>query len=246
MTDEKDLIKTLVPEKVAEKGYDDLLSGIAKEVGGFGTDIAKTARLILAPVQLAAAYQDRFRQMVERIASKVPEDRRIEPAAEVVGPALEKMKFLDDKSPLWHMFETLLEKSIDEEVTNSIHPSFSVIISQLSRDEALILYLLSQSDFEVTDCLDLNRKENRFENRRIEQSNLPTSALFLPDKLDLYYSHLESLSLVSWPVYQEELVYDDSGKQTGLRRFSRMHLTDFGKLFCQACVPESGFKANGS
>lgn len=244
MIDEKDLIKALVPEKVVEKGYDDLLSGTVKEVGGLGTDIAKTARLLLAPVQLAAAFQDRFRRMVERIAAKVPEERRIEPAAEVVGPALDQMQFLDDKSPLWLMFETLLEKSIDEEATNSVHPSFTFIISQLSRDEALILYLLSQSDFEVTDYLDLNRKENRFENRRIEKSNLPTADLFLPDKLDLYYSHLESLSLVSWPVYKQNPLNDSSGNQIGIRRYSRMHLTDFGKLFCKACIPELGFKGN--
>ena len=126
----------------------------------------------------------------------------------------------------------------------TIHPSFSHIITQLSRDEAIILYRLKDSTFEVVDKMDLNQSENRFENRQIEQSNLPTRDLYLPEKLDLYYSHLESLSLVLWPVYKQDPIKDPNGKQTGIRRYSRMHLTEFGRLFIDACIPEKGFSNN--
>lgn len=227
--------------KIIEKVYDDVLSGAAKEIGGISADLVKVARLILSPIQIGAAYQDRLRRMVERIAIKVPEERRVEPQPEVIGPALEQMKYLDDRNPLWCMFEELFCKSIDEDNAGSVHPSFTHIISQLSRDEALILWLLSDSDFQVTDYLDFNRAQNRFENRQIEEGNLPTKNLFLPNKLDLYYSHLESLNLVAWPVYKQEPVKDSSGIQIGLRRYSRMHLTEFGKLFAAACIPTDGF-----
>lgn len=239
--DEKDLMKTLLPEKVVEKAYDDLVSSPAKELGKVATDVVKTFRLLLVPFQIAAAFQDRLERMVARIATRVPEDRRISPPAEIVGPALERLRFLEEKNPLWQMFEELISRAFDKDEIVKVHPAFLSVIGQLARDEAIILHLLRQTNFEVVDVLDYNQPENRFENRRIEKSNLPLDDLFLPDRIDLYYSHLESLSLVAWPVYQQDPIKNESGQQTGLRRHSRMHLTEFGRLFTDACVPNAGF-----
>lgn len=239
--DEKDLVKSLFPEKVVEKAYDDIVSSPAKELGKVGTDVVKAMRLLLAPLQIAAALQDRLERMIARIANRVPEERRIAPPAEVIGPALEHMKFLEEENPLWQMFEELISRSFDKDAIESVHPAFSKVIAQLTRDEGVILDRLIAESFEVVDFLDYNRPENRFENRRIEQNNLPLSDLFLPERLDMYYSHLESLSLVSWPVYKQDPVMDGSGQQIGIRRFSRMHLTEFGRLFTNACIPSAGF-----
>jgi hypothetical protein len=84
----------LVPKRTIGKLYDDLLSGTAKEIGKFGTDVAKTARLILVPLQITAVFQDRVEGMLKRIQYSVPEDRQVEPPAELVGPVLEKMRYL--------------------------------------------------------------------------------------------------------------------------------------------------------
>ena len=67
----------LIPKEAIGKLYDDMLSGLAKEVGKPGTDIVKVARLLLAPLQVAAAFQDRFETMVKTIGERVPEDRRL-------------------------------------------------------------------------------------------------------------------------------------------------------------------------
>jgi hypothetical protein len=241
LQNEIDILKTLLPEKVIDSAYKDMLSSPAKEVGKLATDIVKTARLFLAPFQLAAAFQDRFEHMMERISKRVSEDRRISPPAEISGPALEQMRYLDEDNPLWQMFEELLYQSVDETGIGKVHPSFSYIISQLSRDEAIIIYRLKESSFEVVDVMDLNEQENRFENRKIEQSNLPMVDLYLPDKIDLYYSHLESLNLVLWLVDKQDPINDDAGKQLGIRRWSTMHLTEFGRLFADICIPEHGF-----
>ena len=113
----------------------------------------------------------------------------------------------------------------------------------LSRDEAWILYRLRATDFQVIDHLDLDRLENQFKNRVIEHSELPNTELFLPTKIDLFYSHLESLNLVTWPVVKQDATFAvQGGPQTGLRRHSRMALTDFGKLFAAACIPAAGFE----
>ena len=219
-----------------------MLSNPARELGKIGNDAVKTIRLLLAPLQLAAAFQDRLERLIARIGDRVPEERRLSPPPEVVGPALEHMKYLEEENPLWQMFEELISRSFDKDNIESVHPAFTGVIAQLTRDEGIILCRLKTETFEIVDYLELNSIENRFENRKIEKNNLPLSDLILPDRIDMYYSHLESLNLVAWPVFKQDPVRDSNGTQIGIRRHSRMHLTEFGKLFINACIPSGGFK----
>ena len=78
-----------------------------------------------------------------------------------------------------------------------------------------------------------------------EQNTLPTTELHAPNRIDLYYSHLESLSLVTWPVDRQDPILNN-GVQTGIRRFSTLKLTDFGRLFVEACIPAEGFGMSGT
>lgn len=233
----------LVPKETIDKAYDDALSSPAKQLGKFGTEALKTARLILAPLQIAAAYQDRFENLCERISKRVPEERRVEAPPEIAGPTLERLKYTLDNSELANMFEEVLTKSVDSESQAKIHPSFGHIIAQLSRDEAWMLFRLRDKDLEVTDHLDYDRTANKFYNRVVEKSELPKEELFQPDLIELSYSHLESLSLVTWPVLkQEPVMAETGGVQIGLRRHSKLMLTDFGRLFITACIPAEGFE----
>ena len=237
-----DGIDKLLPAKIIEKVYDDVASAPAKEASKIAVDLVKTARLFLAPIQLAAAFQDRFERLLERVRNRVPETRQVQAPGEVVGPAVQHMRYLDDTSPLWQMFEELLTSSVDAESIATVHPSFAHLISQISRDEAIILYRLRSVEFKIVDVLDLNEREGRFENRKVEESTIPTSELLLPDQLGLSYSHLYFLSLVEWPVDKQDPILDDQRRQTGVRRYSTMRLTEFGKLFVSACVPDEGFR----
>jgi Abortive infection alpha len=173
----------------------------------------------------------------------VPPERLVEAPLEIGGPTLEKMRYVREGSELWDMFEEVLTKSVDSEEQAKIHPSFSQIISLLSRDEAWILYRLRGKSFNVVDYLDYDRAENKFKNRVIEKSELPKDELYMPDYIELSYSHLESLNLATWPVDKQEPVYAVAGgPQTGIRRYSKMMLTEFGKLFVAACIPAEGFE----
>lgn len=237
-----DGIEKLLPTKVIEKAYDDVASPPAREVSKIAVDLVKTGRLLLAPIQLAAAFQDRFERVVERIRSRVPEERQREAPAEIVGPALQQMRYLEEENPLWQMFEELLTRSVDSEAMPKIHPSFAQLISHLSRDEAVILWRLQTKEFKVVDRLHLNRRENRFENRIVETSDISEADLWQPEQIGLLYSHLDSLSLVEWPVEKQEPIHGADGVQTGIRRYSTMRLTDFGRLFVAACIPPTGFR----
>jgi len=237
-----DGIEKLLPAKVIEKAYDDIAPPPAREISKIAVDLVKTARLLLAPIQVAAAFQDRFERVIERIRSRVPEERQREAPAEIVGPALQQMQYLEENNPLWEMFEELLTRSVDSEAMSKVHPSFAQLISHLSRDEAVILCRLQSREFKVVDKLHLNHMKNRFENRMIETSDIPEAELWQPARIDLYYSHLDSLSLVEWPVESQDPIFGTDGAQTGVRRHSTMRLTDFGRLFTDACIPTAGFR----
>lgn len=227
--------------KIVEKAYDDAGSKPAKQVGELAEDVVKSARLVLFPFQIAAAIQDRLDRTLKRVADKVPIERQINPQLQIVGPIYEHIKYMDDNSILYELFEELLARSIDSERIKEAHPSFIHIISQLSRDEAIILVELKKNDFDIVDTLDLDRENDRFVNLKIEKTTVPKDKLFFPDQVNMYYSHLESLSLVLWPVFKQDPI-KDGDHQIGIRRHSKMNLTDFGKFFADACIPEGGFR----
>jgi hypothetical protein len=232
--------------KVAEKAYDDAGSKPAKQVGELAEDVVKSARLVLFPFQIAAAIQDKFERTLERVASKVPPEKRINPKLQIVGPIFENMKYMDDNGVLYELFEELLARSIDSERIEEAHPSFILIISQLSRDEAIILVELKKNEIEIIDTLDYDRGKEIFSNRKIETTTGPKDKLLFPNMIDMYYSHLMSLSLVSWPIVEQKPIWDGKFQigtlQIGTRRKSKVVLTDFGKFFVNACVPENGFR----
>jgi len=56
----------------------------------------------------------------------------------------------------------------------------------------------------------------------------------------MYYDHLDSLNLITWPMHKQDPIIEN-GVQTGITRYSTLTTTEFGKLFTKACVPENGF-----
>ncbi|HAW7512046.1 TPA: DUF4393 domain-containing protein [Escherichia coli] len=234
--DNGEIVSKVIDSKVVENTYNDALSPGLKELGKVGVDLAKTARLLLAPLQIAATFQDRLERFLREMNERVPESRRIEVAPEISGPAIESMRFLDESNTLWGLFKEILFKSADQKYVELVHPSFIQIIKQLTRDEALLLLKLDVDSFYQVYTQDLDRQENKFVNRKTESSTIPVDELFSPESMGIYYSHLESLSLVRWPITKQDPIIVQ-GVQVGIRCFSEIHLTDFGKLFVSACIP---------
>jgi hypothetical protein len=234
-------VKALVDSEVAKRVYEDGALSAISEVGKLSGDLIKTVRLFTFPIQLLSTLQDRLAGALQRVREKVPEQRHQQAPPQIVGPIFEHLRYIPEGDVIAQMFEELLARSIDIERISEAHPSFVHIVSQLSRDEAVILHELRNVDFEVVDVMDYDPVENRFSNRTVESSTLPDHLLFHPKNVELYYSHLESLSLVQWPVTDQKPIKARNGVQVGVTRYSRMQLTDFGRLFVKACVPEEGF-----
>lgn len=236
-----DLMGKALDSKVVAKAYDDVGSPGFKELGKVGADLVKTARLFLLPLQIAATFQDRFEKFLREFNERIPDDRKIEIAPEISGSAIESMRYQEEDSVLWKLFKEILFKAGDSELVGLVHPSFVQIVKQLTRDEAHILFRLKDTEFTVVDKLDFNKTKNEFSNRRVETTTIPEGELWNPAAINIYYAHLESLSLVEWPVTKQEPIMV-GGTQTGLRRFSKMKLTEFGALFVAASLPPEGIE----
>lgn len=148
----------VINSEVAKRTYDDALSPTMRELGGLSADAFKTFRLFTAPIQLMAAYQDRFRAFCERVRSKVPEEEQREAAAEIGRPVMEAFASTSDDSPLMSMFEELMAKAIDRREANKLSPSFPNIIRNLSPFEAKLIAALKEKP-QTTDDL-INPDEN--------------------------------------------------------------------------------------
>jgi hypothetical protein len=223
----------MISKKTQEKIYDDAMSGALKEVG---TGLSSVTRFLLSPLKILETAQPRIDEMFLRIGERVPEEGRVEAPPELVGPILEKIKYLPEKSELWEMFEELLTKAVDKNKFQSVHPAFVQIISQLSPDEAILIKKLKNASYKNIYKFFGQKTITRQE---LINNEIPISKLNFPDNLELYISHLESLSLVVWQMEEDEpIVVNDN--YLGFKGTKVLKLTSFGEMFAEACVSENG------
>ena len=239
MTTGKDIADVL-DSKTAQKAYDDGLSTPVKEGGKILTDGVKTLRLLGAPLQLAAGFQDRLEEWIDRVVRKIPEERLQPVPARLGGPVIQELQYLDDGDSITEMYLHLLNKAMDKETEDVAHPAFAKLIGLLSPDEVLMLHLLGQRTFEEHYESDLDNEARRFHNKRITLQEFPVNDLAYPNNFYIYTSHLTSLDLIAFPIYKQEATWhEEEGikRQKGELGFARLHLTDFGRMFVNACQP---------
>jgi hypothetical protein len=229
--------------------YEDTAQPAARQAGAIGGDLMKTLHLVLAPIQLVAAFQDRFRNFIDRSVRKVPEDRRIQPAPQIVGPVLEGIRYEPEGTPIDEMFANLLANAMDQQNHGKAHPAYPNLIKQLAADEAILLSIIAGSKYTRTTEHDLadsvgphGNTVQIWTNYRILSDTFPVERLFLPERLNFYVNHLHSLGLAG--LCDDEAAHEylreaptEPTKQTGLRTTASYRLTDFGVDFVTACQP---------
>lgn len=229
--------KELARQLPVKNIYDDVGSPPAKQAGQLLQDIMKALQLALAPVQYAAALQDRYRRFIDGSVRRVPEDRRICPAPQIVGPVLEGIRYEPEGTPIDEMFSELLSRSMDKERVSEAHPAYPILISQLSSDEAKILAKLSGHQFDYVYTQVFDRASNLFFGHQVESDALPRDELLFPNNIGFYFQHLDKLGLAG--IFQhgnQEPLFDAMRQQNGVRVRCKYRLTDFGAKFVQACV----------
>jgi hypothetical protein len=210
----------------------------AKAVGGIVEDIAKTLRLALLPFQFGSAFQDRLTDFLNKSIRRVPEANRIPPPAQVLGPVIEAIKFEPDDTPVADMFSELLSKAFDREHVGKAHPSYPLIIRQLSGDEAALLHAIwkrADQGFQRQVRHDLVQIDGaqKFVNAHFEIDEFPRWPLAFADNLSFYIEHLHSLGLAG--VYRDKqtpIIVER--RQTGSRTFESLRLSPLGIRFMEA------------
>ena len=132
----------------------------------------------------------------------------------------------------------LLARAMDKNRISEAHPAFSSIISQLSPDEAVVIWHLSRKNYGLWQSSEFNAETRLFAARKTEENTFPVDDLLFPGNYFVYTDHLYSLNLGGiWQVGNQETVRDASQKQTGVIINSEARLTEFGKMFAKACSP---------
>ena len=179
--------------------YEDVAKPAARQVGAIGGDLMKTLHLALAPIQLTAALQDRYRNFIDRSVRKVPEDRRVQPAPQIAGPVLEGIRYELEGTPIDEMFANLLANSMDQWNYGKAHSAYPNLIKQIAADEAILLATILDGSYtrttqrDLTDSVGPHGNEVQiWTNCRVLNDTFPVERLVLPERLNFYINHLNS------------------------------------------------------
>lgn len=179
--------------------------------------------------------------ITEKIVNWLVKNKRIKeeniverPALQVVVPILNQLIIIED-SVLREYFINLLCSAFDKTKQDVSHPAFPIVLSQLSRDEAVVLYLIKNKQYEEI-CIYGNGDRDPKE----VINTFPIGKLLHPNNFIFYFSHLGSLSLAHCfgDNEMQEEIQDAQSKIIGYKTTMKFLLTDFGKIFTKACIPE--------
>lgn len=233
----------VVNSELAKKVYEDAGQPVLKEAGGLATDLMKTFRLFTAPIQLASAFQDRFKAFCDRVRAKVPEDEQCEAPPEIARPVMDAFNSTSDNGPLMEMFEELMAKAINKKRTNETSPEFPAIIKNLSPYEAIVLKDLSAQDHIVDFILHsqtVTIHKHLFSSAKLEQYG--GLNIHLTVMLRLKEKGLVT-GLENQPIPNG--LYTHIPPQNGFVVCRTVYrLTMFGKWFADICIPKQSSKAS--
>jgi hypothetical protein len=94
------------------------------------------------------------------------------------------------------MFSELLSRSMDHDRVHEAHPSYPIIIKQLSADEARILASLHGNTFDYVWTREFDDQQKVFVGQNnVEVDKLPREGLAFPDNIQFYFEHLNQLGV---------------------------------------------------
>jgi hypothetical protein len=238
---------TMLPEM-----YHDALQPAAREVSKGFHLVAKTINMVLTPLELTVYGFEKFKDKVATSLAKKHEKSDIEdivqPPINIMGPAIEALKYTGDCVELSGLFINLLYSSTHKERVGNAHPAFIEVIKQLSPDEAHLLTFISKLDTYPMIC-----EVSSF----VQESHLSTITpefIKIAERVEgvdysmliAYKENLERLKLievVSSSVPKIAEVNDSNMEDSELTKIyfnNLLHesiwVSEFGALFVKACI----------
>lgn len=257
--------KPIVPGgilKLAVPLYQDAIQPSVEELG----DVMKRAvQLALLPVRALLWSFEQIEEFVyakvsERL-KRVPAEDLVEPALNVVGPALEALRFAGDAPDLRDLYANLLAAAMYDKMKNGAHPAFVEVIKQLTPDDARLIRLFTNPRPFPLLTVRYEWKENKSpkiggEDVLVHFSRLGIDAhLECPDMTPTFIDNICRLKLAEIPamfVYTSLGVYEplenSSEVQDAKKKIEEnpelkcvlqregLRITEFGKQFVKICV----------
>jgi hypothetical protein len=210
------------------------LTPAAEPTGQLLSDVVKTIQLALAPLQFLGAYQDRLRNFIDNSIRRVPEEKRIRPALQILGPIIENIRYEPEGTPIDAMFSELLSCSMDRDRVHEAHPAYPFVIRQLSADEAKILASLNGKSFTYMYSLQFKEGKHEYaeETNKVEIDELPRDGLTFPENVIFYIEHLDKLGLA------DRAWLKNIPTSNGTEFYHNYRLTEFGQRFVAACISD--------
>ncbi len=201
-----------------------------------------------------AVELEKYKNELETKIEAIPEEKRIEPNMQTVGPALENSKYCVESEEIRNAFANLISRSMNQDYSHYVHPSFADILKQMSPLDAqnLLLFKYNKS-YPVCD-IHLNQKGGR--GYKVLVSNLFISN----DKQSDFELQVQSISylvrfgLVEVPDYSalaEQSLYDafeinplyialkeGIPEEMGIisLKKKKIDITPLGEAFIKACL----------
>ena len=166
----------------------------------------------------------RFEKWCYRLDKEILLENQISPPAHILVPILEGMVYHEDNTSIQEMFYNLLVNSMDKTKQDLCHPAFPKILSQLSIDEIIIIYLVTHKKTYL-----------------INTESLVGPLLFYHDssipieKISPIIEHLEILGIFSTDY---GYIMSNSLHVTGAKAERFLATSEFGKQFFKACINE--------
>lgn len=198
-----------------------------------------------------------YKRSIQQKLEAIPQERLIDPPMRIAGPAIEASKYFIEENECCEMFSQLLASACDLETTTSVHPSFPMIIQQLSPTDAKFLKLFTvystypvikvkeiHSDGKITPYRHLlfdfkGTTESYKGSRELMLTEVVENLIRLGivilnrEVIELNYNYDQFIS--HWYYQGIQNCIDKSSKLTMLKY--RVELSELGKNFVKCCIP---------
>lgn len=249
--DEKELMSALASgaaEGLSKKVppiYDDLLKPSTQLLG---KGLAGLIKVALTPISATVWGYDKIAEwLVPELESRLVEvlpENIAQPSLNLIGPAIESLKFLSDEQELKEMFANLIASSLNSEVRKLVHPGFVETLKNLSGHDARLLKYIYTSqaliwmeiiysdDNEDTQfkCLtSVDPDNNSSDLMLLSINNFNRLGICIP-----YEKPLPEEIAILKRVPFIDAIFSRNGKIEF--KANRCELTPYGRQFCEICI----------
>jgi len=210
--------------------------------------------------QLKSDVLEEIEEVLPEILSRTPHEQISSPSPRIAVPAIQNACITPEKE-IRELYEELLANSMKESIKDGVHPGFVEIIKQLCPDEAKVLRYMKFHEIIPTVYLRYENDKGEgvdyiscFSNvGEITNCEYPYSIAEYFDnlcRLGLLNNKGELSSLTNKSLYEglkthKYIIQKSNNKRlieagfTNVRvKESYVELTDYGKSFCEICIPK--------